>query len=227
MKRQTIFVALILMGCFFSITLGQSSKGDSSSLSKDVMDRPVSAKSFKDLTTANAFREALSAAGVPGGIVKVSRCDEDLTLQNWGRLGSSLRDVLDAIVKVDDQYRWQLEDGVVNLLPADDQPALLQVRVKHLLVKNATSVYQAYSKLFALPEVKKAIADLKLNDSFERIQGGLSGNLNQTQFSVDRKSITLREALNAIVRAQGQAVWSYKEYHCNGAHGLSIEFIVQ
>jgi len=43
-------------------------------------------------------------------------------------------------------------------------------------------------------------------------------------FSVHCRNVTLREALNAIARAQGRAVWNYIETHCEGRNEVIIRF---
>ena len=65
------------------------------------------------------------------------------------------REALDTIVEADPRYRWQLVDEVVNLLPADGEPALLNTRISKFRVTDVTSALDALSQLLALPEVKK------------------------------------------------------------------------
>lgn len=217
----------MVLTIIFSTTPGQTTKHTQNASASGVLSRKVMGNEIESLTTTNAISRALADTKVPGGIVRVFDCTEEPVKQRWQPGGASLSDILNAIVMADPQYYWQLDNGVINVLPAAGEPALLRVRVKELQVLNATSVYLAYSTLMSLPDVKKAVMALGLADSFERLQGPISLGDDKTGFNVVCRDVTLREALNAIVRADGKAVWAYHERHCNGRDGFSIEFLVQ
>jgi len=59
----------------------------------------------------------------------VTGCQDESVKQVLGLSGLSLRDALDAIVRAAPLYRWQLNDGVVNLLPSSGVPALLNIGI--------------------------------------------------------------------------------------------------
>lgn len=223
-------LAKVCVGLFFvvivafSTIFGQSIKSNQSDSAAEVLNRKVIGSETEFLTTTNALSRALSNTKVPGGIVRVFDCSEEPVKQRWEPKEASLRNILDTIILSDPQYRWEIDDGVINVLPAAGESAFLEIRVKKLRVRNATSVLFAYSKLMSLQEVKKAIIDLGLTGSFERFQGPPP---DRSSFNVICKDVTIREALNAIVRADGKAVWAYQENHCKGKNGFSIDFIVR
>jgi hypothetical protein len=136
--------------------------------------------------------------------------------------GSPLHQVLDAIVGTDRRYGWHIENGVVNLLPAAGEPSLLQTRLVRFRVEKSYSVFDALGRLLVLDEVKKRMEELRLKPGIALFVSGQSPH--PKEFSVHCKDVTLREALNAIARAQGRAVWDYLETHCEGRNEVVIRF---
>lgn len=63
---------------------------------------------------------------MPGGIVTAVFCEAEYS-HDLTPLGPTLRDVLDSIVVADPQYKWDLEQGVVNFGPIKNEPMLLDV----------------------------------------------------------------------------------------------------
>jgi hypothetical protein len=226
MHKYLFFVPLI-GAALFGAVLAQTRPAMNDATPEGILDQKVAGDELRHLTTSGAFREVLLAVRAAGGIVTAPRCDDEPLSQRWQPAGSSVRVLLDSIVLADPHYRWRAQEGVINLLPKSIEPALLRVRINQLHVEDARSVYEPYGRLMSLPEVRTAIERLKLSDSYERIQGGSSVPRGKAGFSVRCENVTVREALNAIVRAHGQAVWAYKEMQCNGNRRFSVEFIVQ
>jgi len=190
--------------------------------SEDTLQRKVPGDELEFLRTTDVFYASLGRTRVPGGMVRLVDCEEDTLLQSWKPLGSPLRRVLDTMVVTDPRYIWKVQDGVVNLLPATGEPALLKTRLNEFHVENVSSARQALSWLLALPEVKKRMRDLHLKPGIAIIVDG--SGLNPPKFSVKQKGGTLHQALNAIAFAQGNAIWEYIEIHCNGSNEVIIRF---
>jgi hypothetical protein len=134
---------------------------------------------------------------------------------------------LEAVIQTDPRYHWRVDDGVVNLLPVDDEPQLLKVRINKLTVKNVTLANAALGKLLALPEVKEAIERLQLSPGVQMIKRLVSLNPDPPKYTFRFKNVTLREALNIIARVHGRAVWEYREQRCEGKIEYGFNFIVQ
>jgi len=77
---------------------------------------------------------------------------------------------LEAITAADPQYKWQVEDDVVNLFPRNGDPALLNTRIQKFEAKQI-DVDQALGLLLSSPEVQKREADLNLA---RLLRGGLN-----------------------------------------------------
>ena len=212
--------------------LGSGSQIPKSLSPEEIQKRQVGEIDLSGVTTINALTRALVAAHVPGGIVTETGCgaDESYTLVPSG---PTLRDVLDSIVAVNPQYQWSIDRGVVNLIPSNKGPVLLDLRIAELNVKSAKTVDEILVRLFALPVMREEITRLNLSQVSGEIgmrSLGRPGS-NQEEESAGlmlyEKNVTLREALNAIAREQGSAVWSYREQHCGGRNEFSIGFTVR
>jgi len=224
-KAVTVSIMSLILGIMMCAQGVRSSEGNSD---QQLLDRQV-ATHLSGLTTTDALVRVLSVAGVPGGVVRKSRCDAPPKYR-LSPAGSSLRDALEAIVSNDPQYKWQIEDGVVNLLYRNTNPTFLNLRIARFNAKNVRTVNEALDLLLRTPEVQNGVARLHIGTQLFR--GGLgyyglpSGNRgdNNQKFTVDLKNVTLREALNAIARAHGRAIWAYTQGDCNGRKFFSLDF---
>lgn len=197
------------------------------------LDRSISISLGGDETTRSAFTSVLALAHAPGGIVQVLACDLEQKYK-FAENSRSLRDALDNIVSTAPKHQWQLDDGVINLIPVDDMPPLLNLRIREFnVVENTKTLSHVLDQLFRLPEVQERIYQLRLEEP--RIHLGFTDlkrpgtvpDEPQSSLDIHCKNTTLRGALNAIARAHGSAVWSYEERHCNGRHQFRIDFVVQ
>ena len=217
-----ILAAVMLIYGVAGLEMAQSANTVGDNRPKDLLERQVPGYNPERLTTFSAFSSALTFTLSPGGIVRIRSCSEEPTTYTWRPAGSKLRETLDSIVLADPRYRWQLTDGVINVLPVSGEPASLSTRIRELDVRNVTSASWPLGKLQALPEVKKAITDLRLRWGVTLFASGQPPH--PASFSVHCRDVTLREALNAIARAQGIAVWDHVESHCDGKDEVIIRF---
>jgi hypothetical protein len=187
---------------------------------EDVLQRKVPGAELEYLTTTDVFHSSLGRVSVPGGMVRIFNCREDTIKHNWKAQGSTLAQTLDAIVAADSRYRWEIADGVVNLLPASGVPTLLRTRINEFHVESTTSSLDALLQLLKLPEVKEAMGSLHLKPGLMLVDYWSTPR----QFSIRSEDVTLRQALNAISRANGRDIWEYVEIHCDGKDEVVIRF---
>lgn len=214
-------IAFIVLGISTQIVLGQS-RQVTNSVSDDVLKRQVPGTDSEYLTTVDAFSLILNYTGVPGGIVKIASCKQETMKQPVKMQGLVLREVLNAIVEADPRYHWQYENGVVNLLPTEGEPTLLKTPITQFDVNDVASAEFAADKLLALPEIQKKMQELHLSHGLKLLV--TPSNPKPSTFSVHCKNASLREALNAIARAQGRAIWDYVEIHCDQRNEVVIRF---
>jgi hypothetical protein len=227
MKKAFVLLGCLLVGLLGTAICGQGRQQSASTTETDVLVRRVEGLDLEYVTTSQAFSKALYHSGTPGGIVKISNCQNDEVIQKWQPLASPLRDVLNWIVQADPPYQWSVEDGVVNVLPRVGEPGLLKTHITKFEVKDASSAEMALYKLLAMPEVKASVSDFNLNEGIKAVVIPIPLTPNKTRHTVQCSDVTLRDALNTIARLFGNAVWAYREQHCAGKDEFSIDFIVQ
>jgi hypothetical protein len=220
----------LLISCLAFVLVAATGQPGQPSGDAEVLQRRVAIGDLGKFPPITALMIALNNAKVPGGIVKIKSCQEQQK-KNMSSTGSSMRNVLDAFVMADPQYKWQIEDGVVNLVPATGDPPLLDVRIPEFKVENVETLDDAASRLLATPSVKKGITALGLEQGVQRLSGpGYylppdSRKEDSThKLTVTGKNLSLREALNTIVRVRGSGVWLYTENHCRGRKEFSVKF---
>lgn len=196
--------------------------------SRSLLDRQAEGANLENVGAGQAAVNALLDADVPGGVAKVSGCDVRVT-DNFRPYDRSLRQVLDAIVSADSRYTWELKDDVINMIPSSGLPAFLSFRVSKVELTEVESPSEALSQLLAIPEVQRAQAGL----GPRAVQGGAHvfcpgcPAKEKKTLSVSLKQVTIRDALNAIARAHGSAVWSFQQSECGGRRFFSLDFAVK
>jgi hypothetical protein len=139
----------------------------------------------------------------------------------------TIREAMDALIAANPGYRWDLKDGVVDLMPRSGAP-LLRTRVAKFQLE--TTVWElpiALGDLLNLPEVREREAALGLKLSFG--QGGPTAipkhpvPRQPVPVSIDVRNLTLREAFNKIVGPSPKSVWIYHESDCNGTKTFIVE----
>lgn len=214
------------------VTIQVTGQSDADARLEELLARQVSIPLERHETVTTAFMNVLVRAGAPGGIVTVSDCSEDVRY-GFPVGANSLRETLTMISSVDPTKHWQVKDGVINLLPADEIPDLLSVRIAEFDLEDTRAPLYALDRLLNLPEVRDAIAQLHLEQLRIGIglvdlkKPGSTQDEAQPLFSVHCKGSTFRGVLNGIARAHGYAVWAYDERHCNGKDQFKVDFIVR
>ncbi len=173
------------------------------------------------------FLYLLRGTGLQGGFVEIAACSglPKGHLQIKG--GGTVQQAMDALVAANPGYRWELKDGVVNLMPRAGAP-LLQTRIATFR-KDATDreIEAVLQDVLRLPEVKQREASLGLRQGISG--GGLSGGEEhpvprqplRVQFALE--NLPLQDAFNKIIKESPNGVWIYHESDCNGAKSFIVE----
>lgn len=174
-----------------------------------------------------AFRAILMDSHTPGGVITVENCDSE-----QGKAvrveGPTLGRALQSIVRGDENFRWTISNGVVNLLPRAGIPALLKTQLQSFDSGDAADIETAGTLLFALPAVREAAANLGLKQGVWT--SGLGSFVPGKRASVKAplgvhvSHVTLLDALNEIVRKAGNGMWHYSERHCNGGRSFHLAY---
>jgi hypothetical protein len=217
MKLRVLIVCSLgmLLSC---LVFAQSRTSGTSSLQQN-LERGVFSDRERSFTTPEAFRATLTRARVAGGMVMVGGCHPNASAKSWNPQGQPLGQVLNEIVRADKNYKWEIQDGAINLLPVGGEPPLLQTYIGEFNITTKSSL-DALNQLQQRAEVKQGMSNVQLS-------GGLAMVMYSrppTEFSVQFKGGTLRQALNAIAVSSGSDVWDYSEIHCGKRNEVSIKF---
>lgn len=197
----------------------------------DILNRRSPGLRLVNLTAVEALTEALEEFGVTGGAVALAGDGNErkLTIRP---ANDTLRAVLQGIVAAEPRYRWAVDNGAVNLLPRKTAPALLDVFIPTFNSMDANNVPSATSILLGLPAIREAAHRLGI-DRVEINTGMLAGvplpgaetPKPPKPLAAHCKNVTLRQALNSIVKANGKGVWIYEEWHAAGRGGFRVTLV--
>ena len=214
MRVLLIFMFVSLAAVMVFAQFGTAQK----SLPAGALERPIYSHERNVLNTPEAFRSSILRARIPGGAVMMVGCQEDAK-RKWDPQGEPLGQVLNEMTAADKTYRWEVQDGAINLLPNAGEPLLLQTQIGEFEI-NTNSSLQALGQLKARREVQQAMMGLRLQDGLTII----TYSPRPTPFSVRFNGGTLRQALNAIAVAHGGDVWDYREIRCGERKEVIIRF---
>jgi hypothetical protein len=199
--------------------------------SSRILNRPTGGIQLPEPTTPDILVQALINSGVPGGIAVTASCGGGFQTRFLHPTHATLRGVLDAVLSVEPEYSWNVDNGVVNFGQRDNEPLFLSSMVSRLEVRDVEP-NEALYQLLALFEVDK-VARVQLG--FRTVTGGpyafmTNGSKPESKkLSLTLTNVTVREALNSIARAHGSAVWILvKRENCglsNGQKFFDLHFI--
>jgi hypothetical protein len=225
MAKAVIVIFLLLVFLHSDKGIGFPSAMSTISASRlEFSQKPETATSPEKHHAREIFVNALSTEGLPGGIVWQVICDADVPQIQADLSSLQIEDKLNLITRSFPKYRWQNEQGTVNLILKSGYPALLQTRLSNYQIDNAPSATVALEDLLSLPEFKEATSRLGFNNALSFL--GLSSP-RKKNITLSLKNVTVYDALNAIARAHGKAIWNYTEWECNGKKEFSIKFLLQ
>jgi hypothetical protein len=230
MLAKNIALALVLTP---GLVRGQEQRIESKSMAADLLSRKVSWRQ-PDSTEANIVLVSdLEMAQIPGGIFRERSCkDTEPTL--IPAVEAKFEDELHRIADLKPDYQWTLDDGVLNFFPRLLSPSPLDVPIKEFTVENEPAE-QVYRKLFETADVKNGLMRLGLHEPTVQIIIGLSTppnidgasppNKELKRITLNLKNTRLREASNAIVRADGRKTWVLSVVSCKGDSTYSYQLV--
>ncbi len=214
MNTPRMFLCLAILASVVGLppAIGSQRKSDSSNL-----DSHKVKSGLQDASIRDSVIYALKQAGVPGGI-SVSHYCGGFQSHSLSPANDSLRSFLDAAVAADPGYAWSVDNGVVNLVQRYDEPVFLRMIIPNMEITEAETTNQALDKLLAIPEVEKQV---RLELGIRTFGGGVGGypRVATTKISLSLSNVTVRQALNAIARTRGDAIWVLTNQKCLGPTG--------
>ena len=223
-KNKKNFILLSVLLCI-SVVQSQYTQTAEDRSNSAVQDKKVK-KYDIPISTQESFLNTLRAEKKPGGIVVINRnCLAVEARPQIEREYASLDAALNSIVRQDPWYEWSLEQEVVNLIPANDEPDFLKIKIKKFRLDGDLNTDLALERLLRLPEVKDKAEEINLNKGLMSI-GLISLRNTKPRLKFELKNTTVRQVLNEIVRKDGIAVWRYYESNCNGKTKSYLEYLI-
>ena len=214
MRRPFIFVFALLAGIIVFAQIRTTQKN----LPAGALDRQIYEHEGRLANTPAAFRASILRARLPGGAAIILGCQQE-PKREWNPQGESLSQVLNELTAADKSYRWEVQDGAINLLPTAGEPALLKTQLTEFKIESTSSL-EVLNQLKTKPQLQQAMLNLGLQEGVAIITYSPA----PTTFSVRFEGGTLRQALNAIAVAHGSDVWDYQETRCGQRKQVIIRF---
>lgn len=117
--------------------------------------------------------------------------------------------VIDQIVKQMENYRWELNDNVVNIIPTKGRDQrfakLLNLQVKKFTLEGGKTIEDITTKIILLPEFRSFMTENRL--SFDGIRTGVDFAIKARygkaiEKGVEFEGLTFRDLLNSITKVK-------------------------
>jgi hypothetical protein len=188
-------------------------------------------KPLDRVSTQIAFVKVLHHAKLSGGVVEVHDCAE--SEESYRHLhsddfnGFTVREALNRIVADDPEYKWQIDDRTIDLVPDKGVPSLLDIRLAHFQLRAEDIAMSIEAKLFTEPTVEKAMHDLNLKkeDIPKLYIGPVPPPMGR---ALDLSNATVFHILNAAAgNHRFPAVWHYSETTGACEHTYNLDWLAR
>ena len=187
------------------------------------LNRPLpKTKSYANRPLAKVIEDALFFSQVPGGVAYLPKDKDELSF-NSALANPTYRDVFNAIVAADPRYKWEVTDGTINFVPVNNYPELLNTNISEFKAEAAHNL-QLINALEQLPELQQRAKELGFCTADCPRLASTARLSSATLVTIHCANMTLRDILNSIVRANGNAVWSYTEETRDGKKFFHLNF---
>lgn len=187
------------------------------------LNRPLpKTKSYANRPLSKVIEDAIFVSQVPGGVAYLPQEQNELHF-NKALSNPTYRDVFNAIVAADPRYKWEVTDGTINFVPVNNYPELLNTPISEFNAEGAYNL-QLIKALEQLPEVQQRAKELGFCTADCPGTTNVARLSSATLVTIHCANLTLRDVLNSIVRANGNAVWSYTEETRDGKKSFHLNF---
>ena len=121
---------------------------------------------------------------------------------------ATLRDILNGIVESEPRYQWRESGEYVEVFPTSGSSNLLDTPVSGFQVKDVRRG-EAIDQLMSLPEVQALMISMSLK---LRPAGPWPRWAKDEKFSLSLNGVTLRQALQRIMKESGVKFWMFRTY---------------
>lgn len=164
-----------------------------------------------------AFDSVLIAARRPGGVVFAYGCGEPIQAPVSIPSTYSLASAFDLLTAAYSTHNWAVRDGVIDLLPKQNVPVILDVPIERIVWDTNEAVSLGVQRLFDLSAIKRRFVELGITG--EVFVPGLQqapriGVPKPKGREWKSENVALLTALNQIAASYGDVRWVYEERTC-------------
>jgi hypothetical protein len=121
---------------------------------------------------------------------------------------ATFHDMLNGIVQSEPRYQWRESGGCIEVLPVSNGLSLMDIPIGSFQIKDV-SREEAINELLNLPEVRAITMSMNLS---RRATGNPPAGAGERKVSLNMNEVTLREALNRIIKQSGASFWLFRTY---------------
>jgi hypothetical protein len=168
---------------------------------------------------AEAYDLIVLASQRPGGAVYTYGCEApEQTLVSVPPT-YSLASAFDLLASAYPTHNWSVRDGVVNRLPKENPPAVLDTPVGGFVWDTNDTANFSVGRLFDLTRIKRRFIELGITrelvtPGLQRAPRAFGGPPTPTGREWRVEYVTLLTALNRIAASYGNVRWVYEETTC-------------
>lgn len=164
---------------------------------------------------SNFFSKIALRFDVPIG-VEVAAKDDLMKWYEMDLLGQDVETLLNRFVTQHNRYGWQVNDGVINIIPMTDRdPAvneLLQTKINAFSIETQMDCFAFANKLMQTPEISKIMTGYNLKAAGLNFSGLFFPHLGRN-FNRKFDHQTLKSILNTAIRESPTAkTWTIKRF---------------
>jgi hypothetical protein len=221
LKRMPIALIMLATGVQFALVAQDTTNAMRAEASTVYLSLPSNPGSG---SARVIFGDLAKASGRPWGMISTSTgCTNRVLNSIQFPEGTILAAALDAIVALDGAHYWTIQDGVINFLPKQGMPSVMDIRVSqlewdttdyiHVPVDRLLTALGFHERLATEGVVGRPLSPSTLSKPPRVIDGVPERRVKIHRGKVE--NTTLLGALNAIVASYGgDAFWFYEEEKC-------------
>lgn len=196
---------------------------------ENLFDRQILIPTTSEYPIIELFKFSLFRANLPGGFF-ASECYQPKSYKTGLPAKTDIGEVLNFIDKSDSEYKWEVNEGVINLLPSNTTSVLLNLPLKEFKAENVT-VTEALEILLRKPEVRQKKTELNLDRAVFRYYAlgtyyeDPAKRPVEPRFNFNLQNKNFRQILNIIAKKEGHKKWTYVEKHCGTNKEFGVYFV--
>ncbi len=171
---------------------------------------------LRDTNVRNALYSLSIKAKTPIGFIGVAGENGEARRINVKVVQRSIRETLDEIINSDNRYKWEVINGQINVSPASWPDNISDLTIEFLQLSEI-EVGKVGAAILDAPKIRSYLETVNKKKTEGLIYSGPP--INNAKISVVFSNITIRDALNEILRRGEARFWAIETF------GKTDEFV--